>query len=310
MLIIRGYEDDIYNIKVNQLEPAAKALEDAQKELQLVRDQLQARLDNIELQRDAFEAAEDAAIAAKIMAGEYNDVLTETVGLLNDMLSLWQQIAAAAAAANSKTLVATGGGEDLTRYVAPVSTAADIAAFEEFIDIVEELDAAQAAADEAAQNSAENRGGGPDAAYDRKVAAAAAARLAAAQAAYDATLPTVDPNMSSNGRGGGGSTDMMALSSGGMVKPKYFSIGGAARGTDIVPAMLTPGEFVMSKYAVNSYGVDKMKAMNSGSYEGEKVYNYNLSVNVKSDADPDDIARVVMTQIRQIDSQRIRTQRA
>jgi hypothetical protein len=184
------------------------------------------------------------------------------------------------------------------------------AAFEEFIDIVEELDAAQAAADEAAQNSAENRGGGPDAAYDRKVAAAAAARLAAAQAAYDATLPTVDPNMSSNGRGGGGSTDMMALSSGGMVKPKYFSIGGAARGTDIVPAMLTPGEFVMSKYAVNSYGVDKMKAMNSGSYEGEKVYNYNLSVNVKSDADPDDIARVVMTQIRQIDSQRIRTQRA
>jgi hypothetical protein len=74
--------------------------------------------------------------------------------------------------------------------------------------------------------------------------------------------------------------------------------------------MLTPGEFVMSKYAVNSYGVNKMKAMNTGTYESEKVYNYNLSVNVKSDANPDDIARVVMTQIRQIDSQRIRTQRA
>jgi hypothetical protein len=185
-------------------------------------------------------------------------------------------------------------------YVTPTSTDADKAALEEFIDIVEELDAAQAALDKGTGG-----GYGADAAYDRLLA-----RLAAAQSAYDATLPTVDPNMSSNGRGGGGSTDMMALSSGGMVKPKYFSIGGAARGTDIVPAMLTPGEFVMSKYAVNSYGVDKMKAMNSGSYEGEKVYNYNLSVNVKSDADPDDIARVVMTQIRQIDSQRIRTQRA
>ena len=46
-----------------------------------------------------------------------------------------------------------------------------------------------------------------------------------------------------------------------------------------------------------------------GSYEGEKVYNYNLNVNVKSDANPQDIARVVMTQIRQVDSQRIRTQR-
>jgi hypothetical protein len=100
------------------------------------------------------------------------------------------------------------------------------------------------------------------------------------------------------------------MSSGGMVIPKYFAAGGYSRGTDTVPAMLTPGEFVMSKYAVSNYGVDKMKAMNTGTYEGEKVYNYNLSVNVKSDANPDDIARVVMTQIKQIDSQRIRTQRA
>ena len=119
--------------------------------------------------------------------------------------------------------------------------------------------------------------------------------------------------------GGGGGFDMLALSSGGMVsrymaaggmvKPKYFAVGGKARGTDVVPAMLTPGEFVMSKYAVDSYGTNKMKAMNNGSYQGEKVYNYNLNVNVKSDANPEDIARVVMTQIRQVDSQRIRTQR-
>jgi TP901 family phage tail tape measure protein len=298
MLVIRGYEDEIYNIKVKQLEPAAKALEDAQKELQLVKDQLQARLDNIDLQRDAFEAAEDAAIAAKIAQGEYNDVIAETVRLLGEMASM---LASISAASNIKSLnVKTGATGFEDKYIAPEDTEESIAAFEEFIDVVEELDAALAAVEA-------GTGGGPgaDAAYDRLQA-----RLAAAQAAYDATLPKVDPNMSSNGRGGGGSTDMMAMSSGGMVKPKYFSIGGAARGTDIVPAMLTPGEFVMSKYAVNSYGVDKMKAMNSGSYEGEKVYNYNLSVNVKSDANPDDIARVVMTQIRQIDSQRIRTQRA
>jgi hypothetical protein len=309
MLVIRGYEDEIYNIKISQLEPAQNALEIAQASLQAVRDELQARLDNIEAQRDAWQAAADAEMAAKITAGEYNDVILKTIEYLNGVLSLWQQIAAAAAAANAKTAVASGGGEDLNKYVPPADTAESKEAFEDFIKLVEELDAAQAAADEAAANSAQNIGSGADAAYDRKVAAAAAARLAAAQAAYDATLPTVDPNMSSNGRGGGGSTDMMALSSGGMVKPKYFSIGGAARGTDIVPAMLTPGEFVMSKYAVNSYGVDKMKAINSGSYEGEKVYNYNLSVNVKSDANPDDIARAVMTQIKQIDSQRVRGQR-
>jgi len=39
------------------------------------------------------------------------------------------------------------------------------------------------------------------------------------------------------------------------------------------------------------------------------VYNYSLSVNVKSESSPDDIARTVMTQIKRIDSQRIKTQR-
>jgi TP901 family phage tail tape measure protein len=98
------------------------------------------------------------------------------------------------------------------------------------------------------------------------------------------------------------------LSSGGMV-PKYFAAGGFARGTDTVPAMLTPGEFVMRKYAVDNFGVDKMKAVNSGTYSGESVYNYSVNVNVKSDANPDQIARSVMTQIKQIDSQRIRSNR-
>jgi TP901 family phage tail tape measure protein len=98
------------------------------------------------------------------------------------------------------------------------------------------------------------------------------------------------------------------LSSGGMV-PKYFAAGGFARGTDTVPAMLTPGEFVMRKYAVQNFGLDKMKAVNSGTYSGESVYNYSVNVNVKSDANPDQIARSVMTQIKQIDSQRIRSNR-
>ena len=97
-------------------------------------------------------------------------------------------------------------------------------------------------------------------------------------------------------------------SSGGMI-PKSFSVGGMAMGTDIVPARLTPGEFVMSKYAVESHGIDKMKAINNGDSVGDSVYNYSLSVNVKSDANPDEIARSVMSHIKQIDSQRIRSSR-
>ena len=95
------------------------------------------------------------------------------------------------------------------------------------------------------------------------------------------------------------------LAAGGLV-PKYFAAGGFARGTDTVPAMLTPGEFVMSRYAVESHGTDKMKAINSGASVGDSVYNYNLSVNVKSDANPNEIAKTVIAQIKQIDSQRMR----
>jgi hypothetical protein len=99
---------------------------------------------------------------------------------------------------------------------------------------------------------------------------------------------------------------MQYESNGGLIKPRYFAVGGFARGTDTVPAMLTPGEFIMSRYAVNSYGLDKMKAINNGEAVGDSVYNYSINVNVKSDANPDEIARAVMTQIRQVDSKRLR----
>jgi TP901 family phage tail tape measure protein len=316
LLQIRTIEAGIDLIKKNQLAKAQEDLDKLQATLEKNQEILDAKLAGIEKEKLAWDSVQ-------LKLDAYKLALTQSKDELVSMLDLVNQIAAAMATISSGTVssafVSSGSTDS---YVAPEDTPESIAAFEEFIEIVEELDAAQEAADAAAafadslSGFDDNLGfGGNDANYERKLAARAAAEeaarlLALAQAAYDATLPTGDPNMSSNGRGGGGSTDMMTLSSGGMVKPKYFAIGGKARGTDIIPAMLTPGEFVMSKYAVDSYGVDKMKAINNGSYEGGKVYNYNLNVNVKSDANPDDIARVVMTQIRQVDSQRIRTQRA
>ena len=119
--------------------------------------------------------------------------------------------------------------------------------------------------------------------------------------------------------------------------PQYLSRGGFAKGTDTVPAMLTPGEFVMSKSAVSKYGVGTMRAMNNGSFvpkmsaptiqspsgssfapsvvgdstsatnNNSSVYNYNLSVNVgSSNAGAQDIANAVMQKIKSVDSQRVR----
>ena len=95
---------------------------------------------------------------------------------------------------------------------------------------------------------------------------------------------------------------------GGLINPMKFAMGGFARGTDTVPAMLTPGEFVMSKYAVQAHGIDTMKAINSGKTTGGAVYNntYALTVNAKTDANPNEIAQAVMSTIKQVDDRRIR----
>ena len=124
----------------------------------------------------------------------------------------------------------------------------------------------------------------------------------------------------------------VSRSMGGIV-PGYFAAGGYAKGTDTVPAMLTPGEFVVRKFAVDSFGVDKLNAINNGTmgsgtgniltavtnnsgmsssssaYTDASVYNYNVSVNVKTDSNPDQIAQAVMTRINQASGQQIRGNR-
>jgi hypothetical protein len=96
------------------------------------------------------------------------------------------------------------------------------------------------------------------------------------------------------------------FASGGMVIPKGYAIGGGIYGTDTVPAMLTPGEFVVRKAAVDSIGIDKLNSMNSGTSVGESVYNYSITVNANS-SDANDIADAVLRQIKRVDSQRLRS---
>jgi len=122
----------------------------------------------------------------------------------------------------------------------------------------------------------------------------------------DAKKPVIKPP---SDRRTGGVGNMLALASGGMV-PKYFAKGGYSVGTDTVPAMLTPGEFVINKNAADGLGVRNLNKLNSGESLGSSVYNYSVGINVtNANADADDIARAVMGQIKYIDSQRIRGQR-
>jgi len=67
--------------------------------------------------------------------------------------------------------------------------------------------------------------------------------------------------------GGDNEEEPQKFNKGGLVsEPQKFNKGGKVRGQgdrDTVPAMLTPGEFVMSKGAVQQYGVDTMESMNA-----------------------------------------------
>jgi len=155
---------------------------------------------------------------------------------------------------------------------------------------------------------------------------------------------------SSGGGGGGGAKGaaqtkmyggkIMSMNYGGMV-PKYMALGGAV-GSDTVPAMLTPGEFVMNKAATKRFG-PMLENINNSKYpsmikdltpttytnvnsstvtpvfntvsknvsnNSSNMYNYNVGINVhESNASSSDIAREVIGQIKYIDSQRIRGQR-
>ena len=94
----------------------------------------------------------------------------------------------------------------------------------------------------------------------------------------------------------------------GMRPDPGFMAGGfvKSRNTDNIPAMLSAGEYVVRRSAVQNFGASNLEKINNGTYNDGSVYNYNLAVNVKSDADPNKIARTVITNIKGIENQRVR----
>jgi TP901 family phage tail tape measure protein len=158
--------------------------------------------------------------------------------------------------------------------------------------------------------------------------------------------PTARPFVPTGGRYVGG--PMAFVAKGGYIKPKYLAAGGFAqfaKGTDTVPAMLTPGEYVVNKASTKRFG-PLLEAINSGSFKSvpnnfsqpaynmptrdvagsmgissasnnassltaqdNSVYNYSLSVNVSgSNSSANDIANVVMNKIKTMESQQVRRQ--
>jgi len=131
-----------------------------------------------------------------------------------------------------------------------------------------------------------------------------------------------------------GGPGAFVMATGGMV-PRYYASGGHVN-MDSVPAMLTPGEFVMRKAAVHKYGIGALSDMNTGRWDVPKyntgklyasapnvgsssrgnmqnnisapVYNtYSINVPVNQPgASADEIASKVMMKIKNIENSSIR----
>jgi len=148
----------------------------------------------------------------------------------------------------------------------------------------------------------------------------------------------------------GDGTTQQAVMYGGFIKPmayggkvKPMAYGGRI-GSDYVPALLTPGEFVVNRAASKAFA-PLLNTINESKYpsminkniqtptytppsssfamaapvnntsilsdNSSTVYNYSVGITVGgTNTSPDNIAKAVLDEIKYIDSQRIRGQRA
>jgi hypothetical protein len=103
------------------------------------------------------------------------------------------------------------------------------------------------------------------------------------------------------------------------LKMAYGSMVPGMGNTDRVPALLTPGEFVIRKSVASAY-MPLLEQLNGNIYPGaampkgsaktnSNLYNNSYSINVNvagTDASPDEIANAVMSKIKQVESRSLR----
>ena len=344
---IRDKQDEIYRIEKEKLQPLEDQIKRLTDQNELFQMRIDKEVENItvldktKLQWDRIQAQIDAnALAGKNLDGVLGGLLA-SVGAIADK---WQTIldklkeynstpvavknaqttvvnnaATAAAAVTAEKTAADAVKGATTDSAATVKDAANKAAAAEYAAALAKGDingATLAAAKVGPSTLAAGESGAIGAASiaaQLKAAekALAASNAVAAQANALASFrakEAADAAAATAARSGGSGFFDRFKAKGGLIDPVKFAKGGFAKGTDTVPAMLTPGEFIMSKYAVDQYGVDTMRKINNGDSVGGAVYNntYTLTVNAKTDANPNEIAQAVMSTIRNVEGRRVR----
>ena len=324
---IAAKQEEIYQIGLLRLpiQQEITRLEDqnyqyVNNQIPLLQDKLNAELDSIQAQRDKWDDAQLAIDLANTKTDAFTKNLDEANTILAQVSKLWNSI-------TDKNLKLTI--QQIEQAIQGTSVAANASVSDNLAAIKKNADLVGATAAETANaifDYAKSANTNPSQYYKDTtspvmISAPVNLDITNQDAILAAAAESIRSGSASGPRGilGAILANATGLSSGGMV-PQYFASGGYSRGTDTVPAMLTPGEFVVKKFAVNKFGINNLNDINNGSFKpsslasvnnnSHSVYNYGVSVNVSnSNASTDDIARAVMTQIKNVDNQKIRGQR-
>lgn len=310
LIAIRNLEDEAYKIQVEQLAPATTALKLATDTVTQIENQKKAEIDAITAQRDKWNDAKLRIDEAKTAAFNLETKYKAALKIVEDIEAAWKKVGTATVAASTGTNTDkavsnpkpdNSGNGNGTKTTGSTLTTAQINSKKNQITSLKN----QAAGIRTNKTQAQN-----GIAQFKRISATKykteISELEKKISGYDYAIGQIGLSISMIS-GELRKAGVPGYANGGVVKG--FAAGKFAMGTDTVPAMLTPGEFVMKRSAVQNFGVERMKAINTGTYNGESVYNYSVNVNVQTDSDPDKIAREVMTQIKRIDSQRIRGNR-
>jgi TP901 family phage tail tape measure protein len=318
---IKRLQDDIFRIEEERLEPATERIRLAEIEKQALIDAITV----LGQTRFEWELVENGIDQARIESERYLDTIRQAINLVGQLSSAW----ASATPGGEEVAIpgSGGGGGGAPRYIEGDDK------FNEMIDLYRAMDdnskklfrqMVEIGPGEQFINWRTNRANGliSNGNLNRAIAYLKDGKITKAE---------VDEEL--------GKRFSFAKNRGGQIGNAKFSMGNIVPGmgsSDKVLGLLTPGEYVVRKSAAKAY-LPLLEAINGGMFPSinspkfdisdsssnlggiEKIstqntqmmYNntYSVNVNVKSDANADDIARSVITKIKQIDSQRIRGNR-
>lgn len=300
---IQELQDQIFKIEEARLEPAQERVRLAEIDKRNAIESLRL----LGLSKLEWENIKNGIDLARTGSLQYLAAMQAALDIVTKIKDYWKELDGKTYTTYHKVITVNETAAETAAYgqalVAAANAAAETAPTEEEQALIDAENAALEAANQAIAESI-NAAMEEAAAANAANAAALVAKLATNAATSTSAVVKQQAQYAAQALGWASRGTQAGMSTGGLV-PKYFAVGGFARGTDTVPAMLTPGEFVVRKYAVDNFGVDKLKAINTGNYDGGSVYNYDLTVNVRSESNPDEIARTVMAQIKQVDSKRL-----